>query len=180
MEPELTASATSSWQHEFESPPWRRFESTLMATSRAIRRLYDLYLREFNINLSEAVLLSYVDQIGPINQTQAARTIGLSRASGGLIIDALTARGLVERERDPTDRRAWLLSTTDQGHEITARVADLDKRLREQMRGGLSRADRLHVAVVLQAIRENIAAAEEQYAAHSAELKLPRVDGLIS
>ncbi len=151
-----------------------------MATSRAIRRLYDLYLGELGINLSEAVLLSYVDQHGPVNQTQAARRIGLSRASGGLIIDALSARGLLERRRDPADRRAWLLVATEQGRKVGAHIADLDEKLRQQMRSGLSRADRLHVAVVLQTIKQNIAEAEASYPEQSPTLfstALRAVDG---
>ncbi len=52
-------------QHELDAPPWRRFESTLMATSRQIRRAYDGRLEKVDLNLSEACLLAYVVEHGP-------------------------------------------------------------------------------------------------------------------
>ena len=58
--------------HELDAPPWRRFESTLMATSKSIRRAFDLRLSEIELNLSEACLLEYVFEHGPMTQTQAA------------------------------------------------------------------------------------------------------------
>lgn len=63
--------------HELDAPPWRRFESTLMATSKSIRRAYDLFFGEIGLNLSEACLLEYVVEHGPMSQTQVAERIGM-------------------------------------------------------------------------------------------------------
>ncbi|WP_299930520.1 MarR family transcriptional regulator [uncultured Pelagimonas sp.] len=38
--------------------------------------------------------------------------------------DALEAKGLLTRERDPSDRRAWLLSLTAEGHELRRILAN--------------------------------------------------------
>ena len=51
-------------QHELDAPPWRRVESTLMATARAIRQAYAQRLRPLDLNLSQALQIangSYVN-----------------------------------------------------------------------------------------------------------------------
>jgi MarR family transcriptional regulator for hemolysin len=99
-------------EHELDAPPWRRFESTLMATSKSIRRAYDLLFAEIGLNLSEACLLEYVVEHGPMSQTQVAERIGMGRAPAGTIVDNLSNRSLLRRTPDATDRRVWLLTAT--------------------------------------------------------------------
>jgi DNA-binding MarR family transcriptional regulator len=99
----------SDVQHELDAPPWRRFESTLMATSKSIRRAYDLLFAEIGLNLSEACLLEYVVEHGPMSQTQVAERIGMGRAPAGTIVDNLSSRALLRRTPDASDRRVWLL-----------------------------------------------------------------------
>jgi DNA-binding MarR family transcriptional regulator len=142
--------------HELDAPPWRRFESTLMATSKAIRHAYDLRLSANGLNLSEACLLALVAEVGPITQTNAAARVGMSRAPAGAIIDALCERGLLRRTEDQADRRVWLLTVTSSGEELAQRIADLDATLRSELREGLSRAERRQLASALIRINENL------------------------
>jgi hypothetical protein len=72
-----------SVDHELDAPPWRRFEATLMATSKLLRRAYDTRLADIGLNLSEACLLAYVVEHGPLTQTQVAERIGMGRARPG-------------------------------------------------------------------------------------------------
>src|SRR5258708_15628832 len=97
--------ASSNVTHDRDAPLWRRFESTLMATSRSIRRAYDLRLKEIGLNLSEACLLAYVVEHGPLTQRQVAERIGMGRAPAGSIVDKLSAESLLVRLPDPNDRR---------------------------------------------------------------------------
>jgi len=142
--------------HELDSPPWRRFESTLMATSRLIRRAYDLRLEEAGLNLSEACLLAYVVEYGPITQTQAAERIGMGRAPAGTIVDNLSKRGLLLRQPDASDRRVWLLSATRSGLKLAARVAEVEAELRVELREGVNRPERQHLADTLVRLQENL------------------------
>jgi MarR family transcriptional regulator for hemolysin len=143
--------------HELDAPPWRRFESTLMATSRLIRRAYDLRLKEINLNLSEACLLAYVAEHAPITQTQVAEGIGMGRAPAGSIVDSLSSRDLLVRQPHPTDRRVWLLSTTDAGLALVAEVLEIEANLRVALRRGLSRTERQQLAGTLLRLQENLA-----------------------
>lgn len=144
-------------QHELDAPPWHRFESTLMATSRAIRRAYDARLARIGLNLSEACLLAYVSEKGPVTQTALASRFGMGRASAGLIIDGLIKRGLVEREVDLTDRRVWLVRATEAGGVLVSEIGAIDIKLRGELRAGLSRSDRQQLAQTLIRLQSNIA-----------------------
>ena len=155
--------ASSNVTHELDAPPWRRFESTLMATSRSIRRAYDLRLKEIGLNLSEACLLAYVVEHGPLTQTQVAERIGMGRAPAGTIVDKLSTESFLVRLPDPNDRRVWLLSATPAGVELAARISDVDHVLREDLRVGLSRAERQQLATTLVALQSNLQRVIESY-----------------
>ena len=143
--------------HELDAPPWRRFESTLMATSRMIRRAYDWRLKDIDLNLSEACLLAYVVEHGPLTQTQVAERVGMGRAPAGTIVDSLSKRGLLVRLPDATDRRVWLLSATEAGKGLAAEISEVEAKLRVELRNGLSRAEREQLAQTLVRLQENLA-----------------------
>jgi DNA-binding MarR family transcriptional regulator len=75
-----------------------------MATSKSIRRAYDVRLEEIGLNLSEACLLAYVVERGPLTQTQVAERIGMGRAPAGAIVDNLSKRELLVRMPHEPDR----------------------------------------------------------------------------
>jgi MarR family transcriptional regulator for hemolysin len=143
-------------EHELDAPPWRRFESTLMATSKSIRRAYDLLFAEIGLNLSEACLLEYVVEHGPMSQTQVAERIGMGRAPAGTIVDNLSDRSLLRRTPDAIDRRVWLLTATNEGRKLAVRIGDVDKELRTKMRQGLSQVERELLADILLRIQANL------------------------
>jgi DNA-binding MarR family transcriptional regulator len=143
--------------HELDAPPWQRVESTLMATSRAIREAYDDRFAPLNLNLSQASLLAFVDESGPLRQTQLARRLGQGRAATGTIVDLLEKRGLVERLPDAADRRAWLVTITPQGKELVAPINEIDRVLRAELRLDISRSERQQLARLLLRLQSNLA-----------------------
>jgi MarR family transcriptional regulator, transcriptional regulator for hemolysin len=143
--------------HELDSPPWRRFESTLMATSKSIRRAFDLRLSAIGLNLSEACLLEYVVEHGPITQTAVAEKIGMQRASAGAIVDDLSDRKLLKRLHDPTDNRVWLLAATRDGLQLAEKIGEVDNALRVDLRRNLSQSERDQLAKTLLSLQSNLA-----------------------
>ncbi|HWD95515.1 MAG TPA: MarR family transcriptional regulator [Acidimicrobiales bacterium] len=142
--------------HELDAPPWQRFESTLMATSKSIRRAYDVRLSDIGLNLSEACLLEYVFEHGPMTQTQVAERIGMQRASAGTIIDNLSRRKLLKRLHDPADQRVWLLSATSEGQRMAEKIAVVDNALRSELRRNLSSDERGQLADMLIRLQSNL------------------------
>src|ERR1700722_3606362 len=120
-----------------------------MATSKSIRRAYDVRLSDIGLNLSEACLLEYVFEHGPMTQTQVAERIGMQRASAGTIIDNLSRRKLLKRLHDPTDHRVWQLSATSEGQRMAERIAAVDNALRAELRKNLTSDERGQLADML-------------------------------
>ena len=143
--------------HELDAPPWQRVESTLMATARALRQAFDRRFEALDLNLSQASLLAYLQESGPLTQTRLARRLGLGRAATGTLVDGLERRGLVERRPDETDRRVWLVATTQAGKELVGPVNDLDRVLREELREGIPRSERQQLAQLLLKLQSNLA-----------------------
>lgn len=141
---------------ESDAPPWLRLESTLLAASRQIRAVYDLAFEPLELNLSQASLLSYVNQFGPQTQTHLAERLALGRAATGTVVDVLEQRGLVERCPDPTDRRVWLVSMTEPGTAIVAEIEAIDTEFRTELRRGISRSDRQQLAAIIVRLQTNL------------------------
>ena len=129
-----------------------------MATARAIRQAYDARFADLNLNLSEASLLAFVAEAGPLTQSRLAKRLGLGRAATGAVVDAMQDRRLVERQPDPEDRRVWLVTVTAAGKELVEELAARDKVLRRELRAGISRADRQQLAELLIRLGGNLAA----------------------
>ncbi len=147
---------TGSSRHELDAPPWLRVESTLMSLAREIRRAYDLCLAELDLNLSEASVLAYAQESGPLMQAELARRLGLGRAATGALIDSLERRGLVERQPKPGDRRVWMVSVTLDGDELVASVLKIDENVRSGLRAGISRKERRELTQLLVRLRVNV------------------------
>lgn len=143
--------------HELDAPPWRRIDGTLMSTATAIRSVYDSSLAEIGLTFPEAVLLSYVAENEGLTQIRIAAGMGSGRAITGSRIDALQAKGALERRPEPTDRRAWTVHLTTRGRDLVTEVDRIDTRLRAQLRAGISRQDRQILAELLNRIRANVA-----------------------
>jgi MarR family transcriptional regulator, transcriptional regulator for hemolysin len=130
------------------TPLRRTLESTLMATSRAMRRAYDARLADLGLKLSEAFLLGHVHSHGPLTQTQLAEGLGIGRAATGSLIDALERKGLVERAADATERAG----------PVVAELAAVDVALREALWTGIGRAERRQLSETLLRLQDNLAA----------------------
>jgi DNA-binding MarR family transcriptional regulator len=143
--------------HELDAPPWQRVESTLMATARAIRRAYEIRFADLDLNLSQASLLAFLFESGPISQTQLAARLGMGRAAAGLVVNALEERRLVERRTNPEDRRAWLIALRPEGVEMTQPIFEIDEVLRSELRVGISRPERQELAALLLRLQGNLA-----------------------
>ncbi len=139
-----------------EPPPWLRVEATLMATARAVRAAFDHRLGVLDLNLTQATMLAYVAEYGPISQTQISDHNGIGRAATGATIDRLERRGLVERRPNPDDRRVWLVALTAAGEALVQQIREVDRRLQSELRSGISRQDRLALANVMNRLQENV------------------------
>jgi DNA-binding MarR family transcriptional regulator len=79
----------------------------------------------------EYAVLTTIAAAGPLSQQRLAERLHVNRTLMVGVADALERRGLVERQRDPADRRSYALHVTPAG------LAEL-----ERLHGAFERADR--------------------------------------
>jgi DNA-binding MarR family transcriptional regulator len=87
----------------------KRTHALLEATIEAELDRLDVTGRQFGV-------LTLLEAEGPASQQQLARRIGVDRTTMVALIDALEEKQLVNRHRDPSNRRAYLLEVTAAGH----------------------------------------------------------------
>ena len=127
----------------------------MMSAARDIRMAYDHCFEPLDLNLSQASLIGYVAENGPMNQTQLAAALVLGRAATGTLVDQLEERGLVRRLPDPDDRRVWLVENTAAGAEVAIEIVEVDEQLRKRMRSGITREERQQLAGLLRRMSAN-------------------------
>lgn len=80
---------------------------------------------------------------------ELAERLHIAPRSATEVVDQLAAKGLVERRPHPTDRRATLLSLTDEGQALRARVKEDRKREADEFFSVLEPADRAELGRIL-------------------------------
>jgi DNA-binding MarR family transcriptional regulator len=76
------------------------------------------------------------------------------------IVDRLEEAELVERQRDPEDRRAWRLHVTDKAKPLVERLKSLGSELVDEAFADIDRSELDQVRSVLARVRENVAAVQ--------------------
>lgn len=66
--------------------------------------------------------LTVIDAAGPISQQELGEYVKKDRTTIVALVDDLEEEGLVERRRNPADRRAYALELTDEGREWLAQA----------------------------------------------------------
>lgn len=109
--------------------------------------------REVHPDLESAAygLLVRLDEYGRQRATELAAYIGVGKATMSRQLRALEDLGLIAREPDPADGRAWLVDLTDEGRR---RVAHVREARRARYVSQLSHWDRHEVAELARLIHQ--------------------------
>ncbi len=90
-----------------------------------------------------------------VRSSELAHLLRIAPRSATEVVDALEAKGLVERSRDPTDRRATLVSLTGRGTELMDEVRRARGLESERLFERLSPTDRAHLERILRRLRSD-------------------------
>lgn len=93
----------------------------LLRATESINSRLNKHLAEADLTVSQFGVLEAVHHLGPLNQKTLGEKLLKSGGNITLVIDNLEKCGFVERQRDPSDRRAMLIHLTEKGGDfITA------------------------------------------------------------
>lgn len=128
--------------------------------SRIIRAEMDRRTTEAGLGLTtgEGRVLFNVRRAGPIRQTALAERLGIEAMTLSGLIDRLEAKGFVERNPDPADRRAKLVTLTEAGSKVVAQIEPIAASIRSEAAHGIDPDDWQRLLVSLRTARANLLA----------------------
>jgi DNA-binding MarR family transcriptional regulator len=124
--------------------------------SRLMRRRFDERARLIGVTRAQWRTLTMLARHEGINQGGLADLLEVEPITLCRMIDRLEEAALVERRRDPADRRAWLIFLTPKAHPLIAQLRGLADGMIEDALHGLDDARRTELTETLSAIRSNL------------------------
>ncbi|QXP82844.1 MarR family transcriptional regulator [Methylococcus sp. ANG] len=95
---------------------------------RRIVRFLDLQskqLRKSGLTGSQLLILKALEQKGSMTGHQLSQAVNLSQGTITSVLDRLTAKALISRERSETDRRRLVIKLTDTGRQAIRQTPSL-------------------------------------------------------
>ena len=134
--------------------PWEITE-----TAHMIRRAYDRRAVALGVTRAQWRVLLFLGRETNLRQVELADRLDIEPITLCRIIDRLEQAGLVERRRDPADRRAWRLALTDKSTPILESLRGLATELGGEAFDGLKPAQIDALRSGLAIIRDNLSQA---------------------
>jgi MarR family transcriptional regulator for hemolysin len=129
----------------------------LATTSKAVGRAFNDALAVQGGSIPIWLILNALKGERRRSQLELARAVGIEGPTMTRHLDGLERAGLVERQRDPVDRRAVQVQLTRAGHALHGRLLKAVIAFNQQLRTGLSNDDIQTLRRVLGRLRENVA-----------------------
>ena len=124
-------------------------------TAHALRKAFDRLAVGLGVTRAQWKVLFKLTRTPGLRQVELADMLDLEPITLCRIVDRLEEAGLVERVRDPEDRRAWRLHVTTQAHPLIMKLQAVGAELVDEAFAGI---DRKHIAItrqVLAQVRDN-------------------------
>ena len=138
----------------------------LSDVARLLRRRFDERARLIGVTRPQWRLLVLLNREEGLNQGALAERLEVEPITLCRMVDRLEEAGLVERRRDPADRRAWRIFLADRSRPLIEQLAGIADAVFEQALAGIAPEARAGLAALLADIRANLAPAPAHEAAH--------------
>ena len=125
-------------------------------TARAIRRAIDQRAAVFGVTRAQWRVLVRLKREPGLRQVELAERLDMEPITLCRIIDRLEESGLVERSKDPDDRRARLLHVTAEARPIVEKLQALASELAGEAFAGVDPKDVEITRRVLAQVRDNV------------------------
>jgi DNA-binding MarR family transcriptional regulator len=122
--------------------------TALVRTAFLIDTVYSDSVRQFDLTVQQAQLLCVLIP-RPFGMFELAKTLGLAKSSISGLVDRSEKRGLVRREADPGDGRAFRVALTEEGARLAEEFHDETTKRVAELPVGLSAAEQELLAGLL-------------------------------
>jgi MarR family transcriptional regulator for hemolysin len=124
-------------------------------TAHALRKAFDRLAVGLGVTRAQWKVLFKLTRTPGLRQVELADMLDLEPITLCRIVDRLEEAGLVERTRDPVDRRAWRLHVTAQAQPLIEKLQAVGSELVGEAFSGIDPAEIATVRRVLERVREN-------------------------
>jgi DNA-binding MarR family transcriptional regulator len=97
----------------------------LAKTHAIVHAIAEETLAPLDLHVKEYAGLNVLYEAGPLSQHAVGEILGVDRTTMVAVVDELERKGLVDRGRNPDDRRAYALVITDEGVSAMRRARRL-------------------------------------------------------
>jgi MarR family transcriptional regulator, transcriptional regulator for hemolysin len=132
----------------------------LTNTARTVSRAFNAALAEAGGSLPVWLILTSLRGDKWRTQLELARSIGIEGPTLTRHLDGMERAGLVERHRDPADRRAVRVELTEAGRELHNRLRTNVIAFDERLRAGLSAHELGDLRTILTKLEHNVSGGE--------------------
>ena len=126
----------------------------LVRVTRGQRRRWREALAPWDLSPHHVRALRVVTDRSGTRLSELAEALHIAPRSATEVADALQARGLVERTPDPTDRRAVVLTPTEEGRRVQAEIAAARAADNRDLFARLDADDRATLARILRTLAD--------------------------
>jgi DNA-binding MarR family transcriptional regulator len=124
-------------------------------TAHALRKAFDRLAVGLGVTRAQWKVLFKLTRKPGLRQVELADMLDLEPITLCRIVDRLEEAGLVERSRDPDDRRAWRLNVTEKARPLIEKLQAVGAELVGQAFAGIDPKDIEVTRRVLAEVREN-------------------------
>jgi DNA-binding MarR family transcriptional regulator len=126
-------------------------------TAHALRKAFDRLAVGLGVTRAQWKVLFKLTRTPGLRQVELADMLDLEPITLCRIVDRLEEARLVERTRDPEDRRAWRLHVTAEAKPLIEKLQAVGGQLAKQAFAGIDPKDFETTRAVLARVRENAA-----------------------
>jgi len=126
-------------------------------TAHVLRRAFDRRAARLGVTRAQWRVLVKLNRNPDLRQVELADMLDIEPITLCRIVDRLEEGGLVERRRDPADRRAWRLALTAKSRPLVEKLGALADELSAEAFGGLEKGDLETLRRALAQVRTNVA-----------------------
>ncbi len=132
--------------------------------ARLMRKRFDIRARRIGVTRAQWHTLSILKRNEGCNQGMLADLLEVEPITVGRMIDRLEDAGLVERRRDPADRRVWRIHLTEKAQPVLIELRAIADTMIDEVMDGVEPDDRIRMHTALKALRTNLLADEHDKA----------------